>query len=57
LDKPSKTIKPLVGGWVEWQQRTYSDDMDSYQPITGTDYTFRTNVVAIEDFKTTTNKF
>ena len=47
------TNKPMIKKWIRWQNCTYGDcnkPMLSYDPWSGTNYTFKSNVVAIKDF-------
>ena len=41
----------MVWAWIEWQRKTYDDDMDSFKPNRWTSYTFRSNVNTVDTSK------
>ena len=49
-EKNDNLNKPIVNAWIRWQQYTYHDSMDSYEPYKWTNYTFRSNVKTISNF-------
>ena len=44
------TDKKMVEAWINWQSTEYKDNMDSHEPWSWTNYTFKSNVEAIKDF-------
>ena len=50
LNESSASNPKIVDAWIAWQRYVYSDNMDSYDPYKGTNYTFRSNVQTLSNF-------